>query len=55
MPQFVGYSGATAGLVIFGALHDTTSNRTASLSTLVVATVLVILFAYLAGRNKVRT
>jgi MFS transporter, CP family, cyanate transporter len=52
MAQFVGYAGAAVGPVIFGALHQATSSWTLPLATLVGISILVVIFAYLAGRNK---
>lgn len=52
MAQFVGYGGGALGSVIFGALHEATSNWTYSLAILVAASMLVTLFAYQAGRDR---
>ena len=55
MAQFIGYAGGALGPVAFGALHEMTSNWTYSLAILVVASLLVTLFAYQAGRDRTMT
>ncbi|UAK24786.1 MFS transporter [Sphingomonas nostoxanthinifaciens] len=52
MAQFIGYAGAAAGPLLVGVLHDATGGWSASLSLLIVASALVIVFAALAGRNR---
>lgn len=52
MAQFIGYAGAAAGPLLVGTLHDVTGAWTALLSLLIVASVLVIVFATLAGRDR---
>jgi CP family cyanate transporter-like MFS transporter len=52
MAQFVGYAGAALGPLMFGALHDATGGWTASLLLLICASVLVLVFASLAGRAR---
>ncbi|SDR48549.1 MFS transporter, CP family, cyanate transporter [Paraburkholderia fungorum] len=52
MAQFVGYGGGALGPIVFGVLHEMTSNWTYSLAILVAASMLVTLFAYQAGRDR---
>jgi CP family cyanate transporter-like MFS transporter len=52
MAQFVGYSGAALGPLLFGILHDATSGWVSPLLMLTVCSALVIVFASLAGRRR---
>jgi CP family cyanate transporter-like MFS transporter len=52
MAQFIGYAGAAVGPLLVGLLHDATHAWTASLSLLIFASALVIVFATLAGRDR---
>lgn len=52
MAQFVGYSGSACGPILFGGLHEYAGNWNGSLAMLVLASVLVTLFAVLSGRGK---
>jgi MFS transporter, CP family, cyanate transporter len=52
MAQFIGYAGAAAGPVLFGALRQVSADWTPSLVSLVIASALVAVFAYLAGRGR---
>ncbi|WP_313441461.1 MFS transporter [Novosphingobium sp.] len=53
MAQFIGYAGAAVGPLLMGVLHDATHAWTAPLGLLILASLLVTLFATLAGRNRV--
>src|SRR4051794_1416408 len=53
MAQCVGYTLAAAGPVAIGALHDATDAWTAPLSLLAACAVAQVVFAVLAGRQKV--
>ncbi|SYZ51410.1 MFS transporter [Xanthomonas arboricola pv. juglandis] len=53
MAQCIGYLGAATGPLIVGVLHDLTRGWTLPLLFLVLASVLVTLFATLAGRDRV--
>jgi CP family cyanate transporter-like MFS transporter len=52
MAQFVGYIGAAAGPMVVGVLRDLTGSWTVPMSSLVIASALVIVFATLAGRAR---
>jgi CP family cyanate transporter-like MFS transporter len=52
MAQFVGYSGAALGPLLFGIVHDATGGWDAPLLMLTVCSALVIVFASLAGRRR---
>jgi CP family cyanate transporter-like MFS transporter len=52
MAQFIGYTGAAAGPLLVGILRDATGSWTASLTLLIAASALVIVFATLAGRDR---
>jgi len=52
MAQFIGYLGAAAGPLLVGLLHDLTGAWTAPLGLLVAASLLVTVFATLAGRSQ---
>ncbi len=52
MAQFIGYVGAAAGPLLVGLLHDLTGEWTAPLCLLVAASLLVTVFATLAGRSR---
>ncbi|MBT0667359.1 MFS transporter [Novosphingobium profundi] len=52
MAQFIGYAGAAAGPLLIGVLRDATGTWTAPFALLIVASLLVALFATLAGRDK---
>ena len=52
MAQFIGYLGAAAGPLLVGALHDLSGSWTASLWLLVGSSLLVTVFATLAGRRR---
>jgi CP family cyanate transporter-like MFS transporter len=52
MAQFVGYAGAALGPLLFGMVHDATGGWTSSLFMLIACSVLVIVFASLAGRRR---
>lgn len=52
MAQFVGYAGAAAGPLLVGVLHDATGSWRLPLMLLIAASVLVIVFATLAGRQR---
>jgi CP family cyanate transporter-like MFS transporter len=51
MAQFVGYSGAALGPLLFGIVHDATGGWMSPLLMLSGCSVLVIIFASLAGRR----
>jgi MFS transporter, CP family, cyanate transporter len=51
MAQFVGYAGAAMGPVLIGILHDATGGWNGPFGLLIVASVLVTIFASLAGRR----
>ncbi|MDJ0389306.1 MFS transporter [Roseomonas sp. E05] len=53
MAQFIGYAGAAAGPLLVGVLHEATGSWTSPLSLLIVSSVLVTVFATLAGRRQV--
>ncbi|ALM86002.1 MFS transporter [Bordetella sp. N] len=52
MAQFVGYGAGALGPVLFGVVHQVTSDWTYSLAILVAASVLVTVFAYQSGRSR---
>lgn len=52
MAQFIGYLGAAAGPLLIGLLHQVTGGWAGAMALLSVASVLVILFATLAGRHR---
>lgn len=52
MAQFVGYSGAALGPLLFGIAHDVTRSWAAPLLMLTACSALVIVFASLAGRRR---
>lgn len=52
MAQFVGYSSAALGPLLFGIVHDATGGWISPLSMLSVCSLLVIVFASLAGRRR---
>jgi MFS transporter, CP family, cyanate transporter len=52
MAQCVGYAGAALGPALFGLIHQATDDWTVSLDLLVVSSVAVMVFAYLAGRAR---
>lgn len=53
MAQFIGYLGAAMGPLLVGILHDLFRGWTASLLLLMAASVLVIVFGTLAGRDRI--
>ena len=53
MAQFIGYLGAAAGPLLVGLLHDLTGGWTAPLGLLAGVSVLVMVFATLAGRSRI--
>lgn len=52
MAQFVGYSGAALGPLLFGIAHDATGGWVSPLLMLTGCSALVIVFASLAGRRR---
>lgn len=52
MAQFIGYVGAAAGPLLIGVLHDLTHAWTAPMLLIVAASLLVTVFATLAGRAR---
>jgi CP family cyanate transporter-like MFS transporter len=52
MAQFVGYAGAALGPLLFGVVHDATGGWMLPLLMLTGCSVLVIVFASLAGRRR---
>ncbi|WP_395943356.1 hypothetical protein [Brevundimonas sp.] len=52
MAQFIGYVGAAAGPLLIGVLHDLTRAWTAPMLLMVAASLLVTVFAVLAGRAR---
>lgn len=52
MAQFIGYTGAAAGPLLIGVLHDATGSWAASLWLLVTSSLLVTIFATMAGRAR---
>jgi CP family cyanate transporter-like MFS transporter len=52
MAQFIGYLGAAAGPLLIGVLHDWTHAWTGPLLLMVAASLLVLVFATLAGRAR---
>lgn len=52
MAQFVGYTGAAAGPLLIGVIHDATGGWTAPLALLIAASGLATVFATLAGRAR---
>lgn len=52
MAQFIGYAGAAAGPLLIGVLHEATGGWTAPMALLVAASLLVTVFATLAGRLR---
>ncbi|WP_395943367.1 MFS transporter [Brevundimonas sp.] len=52
MAQFIGYVGAAAGPLLIGVLHDLTHAWTAPMLLMVAASLLVTVFATLAGRAR---
>lgn len=52
MAQFIGYAGAAVGPLLVGILHEATGGWQAPLYLLIASSVLVILFAMLAGRAR---
>lgn len=50
MGQFIGYVGAASGPLLFGVLHDLSGNWDAPLVLLIIASLIVLVFATLAGR-----
>lgn len=55
MAQSVGYLVAAAGPIAVGALHDHTGSWTPALVTLIVVDAVLIVFGYLAGRDRTIT
>lgn len=53
MAQFIGYVGASTGPLLIGMLHDMTGSWTVPMTLLSVSSVLVMIFATLAGRRRV--
>ncbi|MCC0808274.1 CynX/NimT family MFS transporter [Methylobacterium sp. W2] len=52
MAQFIGYVGAAAGPLLVGLLHEVTGDWSVPMSLLVAASLLVTVFATLAGRSR---
>jgi CP family cyanate transporter-like MFS transporter len=52
MGQFVGYIGAAAGPLLFGVLHMIGQSWTAPFLLLIVSSILVSVFATMAGRDR---
>lgn len=52
MAQFIGYVGASAGPLLIGVLHDMTGGWTLPMALLSISSVLVMVFATLAGRRR---
>ena len=52
MAQSVGYIFAAVGPLLFGVLHDATGKWMASLSILLITSLLITLFGSQAGRNR---
>ncbi|MBO9123708.1 MFS transporter [Rhizobium sp. 16-488-2b] len=52
MGQFIGYIGAASGPLLFGILHDISGGWSSPLALLILASILVMVFAPLAGRAR---
>lgn len=52
MAQFIGYLGAAAGPLLIGILHDVTSSWTLPMALLSISSLLVMVFATLAGCRR---
>lgn len=53
MAQFIGYMGAALGPLLIGVLHEFSHSWTAPFVVLIGASIMVMIFATLAGRNEI--